>query len=122
MGKVTGFLELDRKDRGYADPKERVRHYKEFIVPHPEPDLRLQAARCMECGIPFCHTGCPVNNLIPDWNHLVYEADWKDALARVGVAAILALLLEEAGDLSHHSAASISASARSASSWRSARA
>jgi glutamate synthase (NADPH/NADH) small chain len=80
MGKVTGFLEQDRKDRGYADPKERVRHYKEFIVPHAEPDLKLQAARCMDCGIPFCHTGCPVNNLIPDWNHLVYESDWKDAL------------------------------------------
>ena len=57
-----------------------MRHYKEFVVPPAEPDLKLQAARCMDCGIPFCHTGCPVNNLIPDWNHLVYEADWKDAL------------------------------------------
>jgi len=80
MGKHTGFLEYERKDLAYADPKERVRHYKEFVLPHPEPDLRLQAARCMDCGIPFCHTGCPVNNLIPDWNHLVYEADWKKAL------------------------------------------
>ncbi|TCJ39940.1 glutamate synthase subunit beta [Parafrankia sp. BMG5.11] len=80
MGKITGFLEHDRQDRGYADPRERVRHYKEFIVPHPEPALKLQAARCMDCGIPFCHSGCPVNNLIPDWNHLVYEGDWKDAL------------------------------------------
>ncbi len=80
MGKTTGFLEHERQDRAYADPHERVRHYKEFIVPPAEPDLRLQAARCMDCGIPFCHTGCPVNNLIPDWNHLVYEADWKDAL------------------------------------------
>ena len=80
MGKVTGFLEHEREDRGYADPKERVRHYKEFIVPHPEPAIKLQAARCMDCGIPFCHSGCPVNNLIPDWNHLVYESDWKDAL------------------------------------------
>jgi glutamate synthase (NADPH/NADH) small chain len=80
MGKVTGFLEHERQDRGYADPKERVRHYKEFIVPHPEPAIKLQAARCMDCGIPFCHSGCPVNNLIPDWNHLVYESDWKDAL------------------------------------------
>ncbi|WP_057882064.1 glutamate synthase subunit beta [Tsuneonella troitsensis] len=80
MGKETGFLEYERKDRTYADPKERVRHYKEFVVPHPEPDLRLQAARCMDCGIPYCHNGCPVNNLIPDWNHLVYEADWRNAL------------------------------------------
>ena len=80
MGKETGFLEYERKDRGYADPRERVRHYKEFVVPHPEPDLRLQAARCMDCGIPYCHNGCPVNNLIPDWNHLVYEGDWKNAL------------------------------------------
>ena len=80
MGKETGFLEYERKDRTYTDPKERVRHYKEFIVPHAEPDLRLQAARCMNCGIPYCHNGCPVNNLIPDWNHLVYEADWKNAL------------------------------------------
>ncbi|WP_120716742.1 glutamate synthase subunit beta [Tsuneonella amylolytica] len=80
MGKETGFLEYERKDRQYADPRERVRHYKEFAIPHPEPDLRLQAARCMNCGIPYCHNGCPVNNLIPDWNHLVYEADWKNAL------------------------------------------
>ncbi|ANY18871.1 Glutamate synthase [NADPH] small chain [Tsuneonella dongtanensis] len=80
MGKETGFLEYERKDRSYADPKERVRHYKEFVVPHAEPDLKLQAARCMNCGIPYCHNGCPVNNLIPDWNHLVYEADWRNAL------------------------------------------
>ena len=80
MGKETGFLEYERKDRTYADPTERVRHYKEFVVPHPEPDLRLQAARCMDCGIPYCHNGCPVNNMIPDWNHLVYEADWRNAL------------------------------------------
>jgi len=83
MGKITGFLEHERQDRGYADPKERVRHYKEFIVPHPEPAIKLQAARCMDCGIPFCHSGCPVNNLIPDWNHLVYESDWKDALGNL---------------------------------------
>ncbi len=80
MGKDTGFLEYARQDRTYADPRERVRHYKEFTIPPPEPDLRLQAARCMDCGIPYCHNGCPVNNLIPDWNHLVYEADWRRAL------------------------------------------
>ncbi len=80
MGKETGFLEIDREDRTYADPAERVKHYKEFIVPPPEPALRAQASRCMNCGIPYCHTGCPVNNIIPDWNHLVYEGDWQNAL------------------------------------------
>ncbi|ODU68031.1 MAG: glutamate synthase [Novosphingobium sp. SCN 66-18] len=80
MGKETGFLELDRHDRSAADPKDRVKHYNEFIVPLPESELRAQASRCMNCGIPFCHAGCPVNNMIPDWNDLVYEADWKTAL------------------------------------------
>jgi glutamate synthase (NADPH) small chain len=80
MGKETGFLELERKDRGYADPAERVKHYKEFIVPHDVPALKGQASRCMNCGIPYCHNGCPVNNQIPDWNHLVYEDEWKTAL------------------------------------------
>ncbi|PLK27371.1 glutamate synthase subunit beta [Novosphingobium sp. TH158] len=80
MGKETGFLELDRKDRTYADPKERLTHYKEFVIPHEEGALKAQASRCMNCGIPYCHNGCPVNNIIPDWNHLVYEGDWKNAL------------------------------------------
>ncbi len=80
MGKETGFLELDRQDRTYDDPKERLKHYKEFVVPHSEDALRSQASRCMNCGIPYCHNGCPVNNIIPDWNHLVYEGDWKNAL------------------------------------------
>ena len=80
MGKETGFLELDRQDRTYADPKERLNHYKEFVIPHEEPALKAQASRCMNCGIPYCHNGCPVNNIIPDWNHLVYEGDWKNAL------------------------------------------
>lgn len=80
MGKETGFLELDRQDRTYADPKERLNHYKEFVIPHSEPALKAQASRCMNCGIPYCHNGCPVNNLIPDWNHLIYEADWQNAL------------------------------------------
>lgn len=81
MGKETGFLEFDRQDTSYADAAERVTHYKEFTVPLPQSELQKQAARCMNCGIPFCHTGCPVNNIIPDWNHLVYEDDWKRALA-----------------------------------------
>jgi len=80
MGKETGFLELDRQDRTYADPKERLNHYKEFVIPHPEPALKAQASRCMNCGIPYCHNGCPVNNIIPDWNHLVYEGDWQNAM------------------------------------------
>jgi len=80
MGKETGFLELDRQDRTYADPKERLSHYKEFVIPHEEPALKAQASRCMNCGIPYCHNGCPVNNIIPDWNHLVYEGDWQNAL------------------------------------------
>jgi glutamate synthase (NADPH/NADH) small chain len=80
MGKETGFLELDRHDRGYEAPESRLKNYKEFIVPLPEGELKDQASRCMNCGVPHCHTGCPVNNMIPDWNHLVYENDWKVAL------------------------------------------
>lgn len=80
MGKETGFLELDRKDRTYADPKERVAHYKEFVIPHEAGALQAQASRCMNCGIPYCHNGCPVNNIIPDWNHLTYEGNWQGAL------------------------------------------
>ena len=80
MGKETGFLEIEREDRTYADPAERLKHYKEFTIPHSEDGLKNQAARCMNCGIPYCHNGCPVNNIIPDWNHLVYEGDWRSAL------------------------------------------
>ena len=79
MGKVTGFLEFERTERHYAPVEERIRHYHEFIVPLPQTELREQAARCMNCGIPYCHTGCPVNNQIPDWNDLVYLGDWKEA-------------------------------------------
>ena len=80
MGKETGFLEYDRLERTYLDPQERLTNYKEFTLPLSEDELRQQAARCMNCGIPYCHNGCPVNNIIPDWNHLVYEDDWKNAL------------------------------------------
>ena len=79
MGKVTGFLEFERNDRDYRPVDERIRHYREFVVPLPEKDTREQAARCMNCGIPYCHTGCPVNNQIPDWNDLVYAGDWQEA-------------------------------------------
>jgi len=81
MGKDTGFLEIDRRDRDYLDPKERLENYREFVVQPDDATLSNQAARCMDCGIPYCHNGCPVNNMIPDWNHLVYEDDWKNALA-----------------------------------------
>ena len=81
MGKETGFLEYERQDVAYGDAAERVTHYKEFTVALPQSALQKQAARCMNCGIPYCHTGCPVNNIIPDWNHLVYEDDWQRALA-----------------------------------------
>ncbi len=80
MGKETGFLEVDREERTYQDPAKRLTNYKEFVVQPSEDKLRSQASRCMNCGIPYCHTGCPVNNIIPDWNHLVYEGDWQNAL------------------------------------------
>ena len=79
MGKVTGFLEIDRQERKYAPAADRVRHYNEFIIPLSEEGTRAQAARCMDCGIPYCHNGCPVNNQIPDWNDLVYNNRWEEA-------------------------------------------
>ena len=80
MGKPTGFLEYERLDRSYAPAADRVRHYNEFVIPLEEKELSIQGARCMDCGIPFCHQGCPVNNIIPDWNDLVYHGRWKEAL------------------------------------------
>ena len=80
MGKVTGFLEIDRQDRKYAPAADRIRHYKEFVIPLSEEATKDQAARCMNCGIPYCHNGCPVNNQIPDWNDLVYRGDWQEAI------------------------------------------
>lgn len=80
MGKDTGFLELDRRDRDYIEPEKRLENYREFVVQPDDETLTSQASRCMDCGIPYCHNGCPVNNMIPDWNHLVYENDWKNAL------------------------------------------
>ena len=77
MGKVTGFLEIDRADRRYAPASDRIRHYREFVLPLSEEATRNQAARCMNCGIPYCHIGCPVNNQIPDWNDLAYRGDWR---------------------------------------------
>ncbi len=80
MGKPTGFLEIERRDRSY-DPREvRLKTWREFVRPLPASEVVQQAARCMNCGIPFCHNGCPVNNLIPDWNDLVYRDQWRAAL------------------------------------------
>jgi glutamate synthase (NADPH/NADH) small chain len=83
MGKPTGFLEIERRERGYDKPSDRLKNWREFVHALPEADLVRQAARCMACGIPFCHQGCPVNNQIPDWNDLVYRDQWRDALANL---------------------------------------
>ena len=80
MGKPTGFMEYARLDRSYAPVEERVTNYREFAIPLAEDEVRRQGARCMDCGIPFCHQGCPVDNIIPDWNDLVYRGDWKRAI------------------------------------------
>jgi glutamate synthase (NADPH/NADH) small chain len=80
MGKITGFLELERLDEGYEDPSHRLKHYKEFVIGLSPEQANQQAARCMDCGIPFCNNGCPVNNIIPDFNDLVYRDQWKAAL------------------------------------------
>src|SRR6185295_2763279 len=79
MGKITGFMEFERHDRGYTTVEERLKHWREFVVPLSDADTRVQASRCMDCGIPYCHTGCPVNNQIPDWNDLVYREQWRTA-------------------------------------------
>src|SRR5438874_11843997 len=80
MGKVTGFMEYERVEEHYAPVQARVKHHKEFIIGLREEEAKVQAARCMDCGIPFCNNGCPVNNIIPDWNDLVYEGDYQTAL------------------------------------------
>lgn len=81
MGKVTGFLEIDRQDQKYQPASDRIRHFKEFTLPVSDAEVARQAARCMDCGIPYCHgpMGCPVENQIPDWNDLVYADDWEEA-------------------------------------------
>jgi len=80
MGKVTGFLDFPRLAEGYVIPAERVKNYKEFVMHLSDEEAKTQGARCMDCGIPFCNNGCPVNNIIPDWNDLVYKQDWEGAL------------------------------------------
>ncbi len=90
MGKITGFMEFERTERPYAPVKERVKTWTEFVAPLSDQDVKTQAARCMDCGIPYCHSGqsgtthgCPVNNQIPDWNDLVYRGNWREALANL---------------------------------------
>ncbi len=80
MGKVTGFMEYERVEEGYAPVAERLKHYKEFVIALDDRQARQQGARCMDCGTPFCNNGCPVNNIIPDFNDLVYTGDWKNAI------------------------------------------
>jgi glutamate synthase (NADPH/NADH) small chain len=83
VGKVTGFLEIKRKKWPTRPVAERVHDWKEVYLPFPEEDLKKQGARCMDCGIPFCHQGCPLGNIIPDWNDLVYRDQWRDAIDRL---------------------------------------
>ena len=81
MGKITGFMEYDRLEEGYAPSGERIRHHKEFVIALDAQQSKVQAARCMDCGTPFCNSGCPVNNIIPDFNDLVFRANWQGAFA-----------------------------------------
>ena len=80
MGKPTGFKEFKRVSEGYAPVEQRLQHYQEFVAHLSDTEATQQGARCMDCGIPFCNNGCPVNNIIPDWNDLVYRGDWKQAI------------------------------------------
>ena len=81
MGKVTGFMEYERLEEGYEPVQARVKNYKEFVIGLKTDEAKTQSARCMDCGTPFCNNGCPVNNIIPDFNELVYQGDWKNAFA-----------------------------------------
>ncbi len=80
MGKTTGFMEIARHDLPALPVEERVRSFHEFYLHLPDTEMAKQGARCMDCGIPFCQTGCPINNIIPDWNDLVYHQNWREAL------------------------------------------
>lgn len=83
MGKPTGFLEISRQERGYAPVADRLVHFKEFVIDLSDEELSDQGARCMDCGVPYCHQACPVDNNIPDWNDLVYQSDWQAALQQL---------------------------------------
>ena len=83
MGKLGGFLQIERHGIPQRDPRERAHDYKEFLLTRPVEELREQGGRCMDCGVPFCHNGCPLGNLIPDWNDLVYEDKFEDAIVEL---------------------------------------
>src|SRR4051812_27767396 len=83
MGELGGFLKIDRSGIPYRDPQERVADFQEFVVQRSDEELAGQGARCMDCGVPFCHNGCPLGNLIPDWNDLVYRDRWQDAIRQL---------------------------------------
>src|SRR3982751_1668590 len=80
MGKVTGFMEFQRLEEPHEDKDARKKHYREVVLRLPDDQARVQGGRCMDCGIPFCMSGCPVNNIIPDWNDMVWKSDWKNAI------------------------------------------
>ena len=83
MGEITGFMKYDRKDFEKQPVDERLKHWKEFNKEMSVEDIRTQGARCMDCGVPFCQSGCPINNIIPDWNDLIYRDHWKEAIERL---------------------------------------
>ena len=96
MGKITGFLEYERKDKKEIDPKERIKNFSSFHIPFTEEEQKEQASRCMNCGIPFCQSalkinnknvGCPLSNLIPEWNHLIYLGLFEEAYKRLSLTA-----------------------------------
>ena len=83
MGELGAFLTIHRVGFDKRDPRRRVNDYDQYFSVQPEPELRRQGARCMDCGVPFCHEGCPLGNLIPDWNDLVYRGKWRDAIEQL---------------------------------------
>src|SRR5947209_299223 len=83
MGELGAFLKIERHGIPQRDPDERLHDYREFMLTRPDEELSAQGARCMECGVPFCHNGCPLGNLIPDWNDLVYKGRWEEAIAQL---------------------------------------
>ena len=88
MGELRGFIEHDRKTEETIDPNERIKNYKEFAKPLSEKELNTQGARCMDCGIPFCHSGCPLGNLIPDFNDAVYQNEWKKVVCDIDIESL----------------------------------
>ena len=80
MGSPSGFQEIERRDRSILTPSERTKNYREFSIPLSDESVSRQGSRCIDCGVPYCHSGCPVDNIIPDWNDLVYRGNWREAI------------------------------------------